>query len=464
MDSNKTVVLPRPGRRKKQNDLPPVEKNIGPQRESHPTLKSRIQRHADGKKNSTRSPNPTGSNHQVNLLAVSDNEEIKLSAFDDLILPVLVQYGKIKGSIDCQEPGVLFQRSVESILQVSNHASETLGLNEKEANWTSYILCSLLDEAVLNTPWAPESPWGKETLLVRFHGDSHGGERFFELVEELLTNRLHSSYLIRLCYYALSAGFTGKLALQSDGQLEQTRFLEHLFDRVKLQGKPPSNLSGQLEVIKNWNEPSSRMAPVHLCISIGALILLGLFVFLSWRLSTWTKPIETAATQLYQLNLEASKHDELVLERLKNVLEVESAEGKLNLAANGDGVIIRIGADILFENQQNTLSEQAKKLLDRVGHALKRLPGYIVVSGHTDDRQISTLAFPSNWHLSNHRSQLVAEHLASFLDLRDRITSQARGSSDPIRRGITPEDRQKNRRVDITLSHSYIADDLEEKK
>jgi len=42
-----------------------------------------------------------------------------------------------------------------------------------------YVLCSLLDETVLGTPWGSESVWAGQGLLIGFHNEAWGGEKFF---------------------------------------------------------------------------------------------------------------------------------------------------------------------------------------------------------------------------------------------------------------------------------------------
>ncbi|KPX98631.1 Type IV/VI secretion system protein [Pseudomonas amygdali pv. mori] len=48
-----------------------------------------------------------------------------------------------------------------------------------------YVLCTVVDEAVLNTPWGSKSDWSKISLLSRFHKETFGGEKFFQLLEKL---------------------------------------------------------------------------------------------------------------------------------------------------------------------------------------------------------------------------------------------------------------------------------------
>ena len=46
-----------------------------------------------------------------------------------------------------------------------------------------YILCSVIDEAVLTSKWDGVVKWSEASLLSLFHQDTFGGEKFFSLLE-----------------------------------------------------------------------------------------------------------------------------------------------------------------------------------------------------------------------------------------------------------------------------------------
>ncbi len=61
---------------------------------------------------------------------------------------------------------------------------------------------------------------------------------------------------------------------------------------------------------------------------------------------------------------------------------------------------VEIRTDILFPSGSATLSPSAVDVIQRLANALQPFPNSIRVEGHTDNRPIKTLAFPSNWELS----------------------------------------------------------------
>jgi len=63
---------------------------------------------------------------------------------------------------------------------------------------------------------------------------------------------------------------------------------------------------------------------------------------------------------------------------------------------------------------------------------------------------IRTLRFPSNWELSRARAESVARLLAAAIGPA-RVRADGRGDAEPVVPNDTPQNRAKNRRVEITL-------------
>ena len=83
---------------------------------------------------------------------------------------------------------------------------------------------------------------------------------------------------------------------------------------------------------------------------------------------------------------------------------------------------------------------------------IARHPGYrVVVTGHTDDIPINTSRFPSNWELSTARAVSVTKFLAAHEVEPWRISVQGYAEYEPLEENTTKQNRQANRRVEITL-------------
>jgi len=90
-------------------------------------------------------------------------------------------------------------------------------------------------------------------------------------------------------------------------------------------------------------------------------------------------------------------------------------------------------------------------LLGRIADELARLPGQILVTGHTDNQPIRSLRYPSNWNLSNDRAQSVMGILSAKIK-SERIRSEGLADTQPVSENASPAGRAKNRRVEITLT------------
>ncbi|MCP5064792.1 MAG: OmpA family protein, partial [Ignavibacteriae bacterium] len=80
------------------------------------------------------------------------------------------------------------------------------------------------------------------------------------------------------------------------------------------------------------------------------------------------------------------------------------------------------------------------------------LPNDIRVEGHTDNVPISTVEFPSNWHLSIARATNTAYYLMKDQGLnQEKVSIVGNAEFKPVTRESSPEMKSLNRRVDIVI-------------
>ena len=90
-------------------------------------------------------------------------------------------------------------------------------------------------------------------------------------------------------------------------------------------------------------------------------------------------------------------------------------------------------------------------MLRQLAATLKPFPNPIRVEGHTDNRPISTRAFPSNWELSSARAASVV-HLFTKAGIDPvRLAVIGLGEHRPAQGNDTPEGRNANRRVLLVI-------------
>jgi len=150
------------------------------------------------------------------------------------------------------------------------------------------------------------------------------------------------------------------------------------------------------------------------------------------------------------------------LDRLFNLIdEYISQNGlgdRLSLQFNGEYLMLTLANDILFESGRAQITPELRESVAVVASLLAQTfndekPFEIVVAGHTDNRPINTVQYPSNWHLSKDRAVNFLELLIDDSGLDPfYFYARACGEERPIASNDTAEGRQKNRRVEVMIS------------
>jgi len=130
------------------------------------------------------------------------------------------------------DPGVAALReNVGAEIKSFTSTARNRGIDTDIVDKASYALCSFLDEAVMETPWGGESFWPEKNLLVEFHGDAWGGERFFEILQEARDDPSRYIDLLELMYLCLAFGFEGTYKLVNQHEVERIR--KDLYEQIR---------------------------------------------------------------------------------------------------------------------------------------------------------------------------------------------------------------------------------------
>ena len=167
-----------------------------------------------------------------------------------------------------------------------------------------------------------------------------------------------------------------------------------------------------------------------------------------------------------QSGMDASEQERLELEQkrklqaeikqqtdeLKGILKDEIADGLVTVEAVEDKIIIRIQEKGSFPSGSADFNPGFLDVIDRISDAVVRSPGRVVVAGHTDDIPIYTSRFRSNWELSSARAVTVVHALLMNPGVsEDRVLVEGHADSKPLVPNDSPENRAKNRRVELIL-------------
>jgi chemotaxis protein MotB len=137
------------------------------------------------------------------------------------------------------------------------------------------------------------------------------------------------------------------------------------------------------------------------------------------------------------------------VEEIKENMEALKRSDEVKVSRNEEGLAIRLDSRFLFDLSSATLRSEAFEVLDGVMGSLKDLPNEVRVEGHTDNLPIKSSLFPSNWELSAARATAIIRYFESKgMDPR-RMSAVGYGEWRPVVRNDSPENRQKNRRVEI---------------
>lgn len=126
--------------------------------------------------------------------------------------------------------------------------------------------------------------------------------------------------------------------------------------------------------------------------------------------------------------------------------------GKLQVEIRENRMIVRLGDKILFDPGKTDLKPEGKEALSQVTAVLKELPNRnFQVAGHTDNIPIKSARFRSNWDLSTARAVEVVNFMISSGMESKRVSAAGYADQSPVATNDTPENKAKNRRIEITL-------------
>ncbi len=114
----------------------------------------------------------------------------------------------------------------------------------------------------------------------------------------------------------------------------------------------------------------------------------------------------------------------------------------------GDNITLNMPSSITFDTNESVIKPQFYPILDNISQTLVNYESTVVsIAGHTD----STGTDEYNQQLSVSRANSVSNYLYKQGIIIQRLQSVGYGESFPVATNGTPEGRQANRRVEITL-------------
>jgi len=153
-------------------------------------------------------------------------------------------------------------------------------------------------------------------------------------------------------------------------------------------------------------------------------------------------------------------HEEAVTQydAITKQLAAEVDKGNLQIRQYKNMLTVDVAEKIFFASGSATIKPTGQEVLRKVGAALASYPDKSIhVVGHTDNVPLKGRI--TNWELSAMRATHVVRFLQEQCSIDPtRLVAAGRSEYQPVAPNDTPEGRQKNRRIEITLMDKGVGE------
>lgn len=370
---------------------------------------------------------------------------------------------RIRNRAQHPDPDAL-RRSVVAEIRAFESRAMQARIDERSVKVARYAICATLDDVVLNTPWGGTSSWSTQSMVGTFHRETVGGDRFYDLLARLEKDPSTNIDLLEFLFMCLSLGFEGRLRVEQGGRDKHAQVRAGLASIIRAhRGAAEQDLSPHWQGVNRPHRPLSIWRPVWIAVAAVAALLGTGFVGLSFALSSQTSELTDRLAALdrpgpAELERRAppvipveTPQTRAQIDRVSDFLEVEIAEGLVNVFQNANTITVRLAGAGMFASGSDVLKSPFELPLTKVADALNDTDGPVIVAGHSDNVPIRSARFPNNLALSLARAESVKAFLAGHLDEPSRLKAEGRADREPIASNDSAEGRAANRRIEIVL-------------
>ena len=146
-------------------------------------------------------------------------------------------------------------------------------------------------------------------------------------------------------------------------------------------------------------------------------------------------------------------------ETLVDALAAEISSDSLTVSYDADKVVVRFSDSASFPSGSEQLKDAMFPIIEKIEDVLANCDGEVTVSGYTDNLPVNSSRFRSNWDLSAARAVSVVHQLIlnNKIDV-NRVSAAGHAETNPLAPNDTPENRAKNRRVEISVYSPICAE------
>ena len=374
--------------------------------------------------------------------------------------PILAVVPQIRHALRHPDPEGLRARMREGI-EAFEQSARVAGVGEEALQTASFALRALLDESAACTPWGGR--WGQEALLADHPDRASAGEKFFERMAAATLEPAANLDLLEFFFVCLALGFEGKYRGDESRRPELFILRASLHEQIRdYRPRYEGELSGRWRGVV----APARQAPGALALwavaSGAALLLAAIYLGYSLSLGSQSDPVARSVAQLKGSGLAESPavasaamttadSRPTATPGIATHLAAEIGRGEVAVSGGTGQSTIVIRGDRLFASGSARLEPEVAAIILRVAEALDRVPGTVLVTGHTDDVPIRTARFPSNWELSTERAKSVVKLMSAKLRDAARLRAEGLADSEPVAPNDSSANRARNRRVTIIL-------------
>jgi type VI secretion system protein ImpK len=382
--------------------------------------------------------------------------------------PLLALLGRLRANL-AQAPSAHIMDDVAQAIETFEHEVRSAGFSSDQIRVAKYAVCATADDIVQNIPVHDRSLWTQYSMLSRFFGERVGGVRFFEELDRVMKDPGVNYPVLEVMHACLALGFEGIHRTASGGASTLQMIQRRVYDtlrRVRVRGG--EDISPHWRGQKIVAHPGRNRIPFWAVASITAMLLFALWIVLRTLLGNGS---EAVAASLLRLNPNTPVTIERAvvvppppppvvvetpdvitqLQRIRATLKDEIAAKLLDANQTANEIIITVGNVSLFASGTAEVKPAFLPIAAKIAATLEKEPGWIKVTGHSDNVPIKTVRFPSNYELSLERAKAVAEIMRPRLTHPDRLQVEGKGDTSPVADNSTPQGRERNRRVEIMI-------------
>jgi type VI secretion system protein ImpK len=434
-DLSKTLIIPNPGGRRK-----PSNTAVSPSIPSNPEPVV------------PQAPQPRITPNQFDFNeSISKGENVILSYASNILM--------LANNLRSLEPNNSIEQlrlDIEKLVTKFDQQMQDSGLNKEVVLTARYLICCLVDELVLSTPWGSDSVWSHQTLLGKFHNETSGGEKFFLIVNKLLEQPQRNIDLIELCYVCISTGFCGKYRVVNQGEGELLQVSQKLYQPIEKYRPIDRDLSPNWQGIGKSEKSFGRRLPTLFVYILFGFVLIALYIGLLTSLKTKVEPlyqkIESVGWNDFVLQINENQPKSIdvnaIADSLKLTLKKSVDDKVVAIDVRDNMLIIRLISTSLFKSGSSHVNEDALPDVNLLVNSIKDYADRVLVIGHTD----STGKADSNWVISRKRAEAIAKWLEKSNNKLTNIVTRGVADTEPFVKDTDNDYNQSlNRRVELIL-------------